>query len=112
MPCASARTWTPGGTLPSDPVPAAESPCTDSVDIATLLRAGHSIPDIIGYATTIFDPLFDFPAATFLRALVYFEAGTAPDVPDDMKRDLEAAVVLAAHEAIPTVEPFQASIRP
>jgi len=84
----------------------------DYVDIATLLRAGHSVPDIIGYATTIFDPLFDFPAATFLRALVYFEAGTAPDVPDHMKRELEAAVVLAAHEAIPTIQPFQASIRP
>ena len=84
----------------------------DYVDIATLLRAGHTVPDIIAYATTVFDPLFEFPAATFLRALVYFEAGTAPDVPDDMKRDLEAAVVLAAHEAIPTIEPFQASIRP
>lgn len=84
----------------------------DYVDIATLLRAGHSVPDIIGYATTIFDPLFVFPAATFLRALVYFEAGTAPDVPDDMKRDLEAAVVLAEHETIPTFEEFQTSIRP
>jgi hypothetical protein len=84
----------------------------DYVDIATLLRAGHSVPDIIGYANTIFDLLFEFPAATFLRALVYFEAGTASDVPDDMRRELEAAVVLAEHEAIRIFEPYGASIRP
>jgi hypothetical protein len=84
----------------------------DYVDIATLLRAGHRIPDIIGCATTIFDPLFEFPAATFLRALVYFGAGTAPDVPGEMKRELEAAVMQAEHEAIPTVEPYATAIRP
>jgi hypothetical protein len=84
----------------------------DYVDIATLLRAGHRVPDIIGYATAIFEPLFEFPAATFLRALVYFAAGTAPDVPGDIKRELEAAVVQAEHEAIPTFEPYGNSIRP
>ncbi len=84
----------------------------DYVDIATLLRGGHRLPDIIGYATTIFEPLFDFPAAAFLRALVYFEEGTASEVPDAMRRELEAAVVDAAHAIIPTVEPYSGSISP
>ena len=84
----------------------------DYVDIATLLRRGHRLPDIIGYATTIFEPLFEFPAAAFLRALVYFEEGTAPEVPDAMRRELEAAVVDAAHATIPTVEPYSGSISP
>lgn len=84
----------------------------DYVDIATLLRHGHRLQDIIGYATTIFDPLFAFPAATFLRALVYFEDGTAPDVPADMRRELEEAVKRAEREQIPAVDPYAVSIRP
>jgi hypothetical protein len=84
----------------------------DYVDIAALLRHGQRLPDIIGYATTIFEPLFEFPAAAFLRALVYFEEGTAPEVPDAMRRDLEAAVVDAAHATIPTVDPYSGSISP
>jgi hypothetical protein len=84
----------------------------DYVDLATLLRRGHRLADIIGYATTVFDPLFEFPGATFLRALVFFEDGTAPDVPDDMKRELEAAVKDAERAAIPVVEPYSELIRP
>ena len=84
----------------------------DYVDIATLLRHGQRLPDIIGYAATIFEPLFEFPAAAFLRALVYFEEGTAPEVADDMRRELEAAVIDAAHAIIPVHEPYSESISP
>ena len=84
----------------------------DYVDIATLLRNGHALPDIIGYAASIFDPLFEFPTATFLRALAYFEEGTAPDVPADVRRDLESAVRDVEHATIPTVEPYSRSILP
>jgi len=84
----------------------------DYVDIATLLRNDHVLPDIIGYATAIFDPLFEFPAAAFLRSLVYFDEGTAADVPEAMRRELEAAVVRAEREPIPTFESYSASILP
>jgi hypothetical protein len=84
----------------------------DYIDLAALLRAGHALTDIIGYATTIFAPLFDFPAAAFLRSLVYFEEGSAVDVPADTRRELELGVTRAASAAIPTVEPYGISIRP
>ncbi len=84
----------------------------DYVDIAALLDAGHALPDIIGYATTIFAPQFEFPAAAFLRSLVYFEEGTAADVPASVRNVLEAAVQLAEHAPIPVVTPFASSILP
>jgi hypothetical protein len=84
----------------------------DYFDIATLLRAGHRLPDIVGYALTIFGRQFEFPVPLFLRSLVYFEDGTAPDVPQDMQRELEAAVRAAWTEAIPNVEPYADSIAP
>ncbi|MHB8399819.1 MAG: nucleotidyl transferase AbiEii/AbiGii toxin family protein [Candidatus Limnocylindrales bacterium] len=84
----------------------------DYVDIATLLRNDQALADIIGYATAIFDPLFEFPAAAFLRSLVYFDEGTAADVPAAMKRELEAAVVRAEREPIPVFEPYSTSILP
>lgn len=82
----------------------------DYVDLATLLRSGHHLVDIIGYATTIFEPMFAFPAAVFLRSLVFFEDGTAPDVPAEMQRELEAAVERAWGETIPVVEPYASTI--
>ncbi len=84
----------------------------DYVDIATLLRHDQTLADIIGYATTIFDPLFEFPAAAFLRSLVYFNEGTAPGVPEEMQRELEAAVARTEREPIPVFEPYSASILP
>lgn len=84
----------------------------DYVDLATLLRDGHRLVDIIGYATTIFEPVFAFPAAVFLRSLVYFEDGTAPDVPAEMQRELEAVVERAWGEMIPIVEPYASRIAP
>jgi len=84
----------------------------DYVDIATLLRHGQTIPDIVGYAVTIFEPIFEFPAAVFLRSLAWFGDGTASDLPDDMKRELERAAVDAAHEEIPAVVPYSMSILP
>ena len=84
----------------------------DYVDIATLLRNDLVLADIIGYATTIFGPLFEFPAAIFLRSLVYFEEGTAPGIPDDMKRELEVAVAQTSRGQIPVVAAYASSIRP
>jgi hypothetical protein len=84
----------------------------DYVDIAALLRAGHSLTDVLGYATTVFEPLFEFPAAAFLRALVYFQEGTAGDVPPDMRRDLELAVTRASRAPVPKIEPYRPSILP
>jgi hypothetical protein len=84
----------------------------DYVDLATLLRDGHRLVDIVGYATTIFEPVFAFPAAVFLRSLVYFEDGTAPDVPAEMQRELEAVVERAWGETIPIVEPYATRIAP
>lgn len=84
----------------------------DYIDIAALLRAGHRLADIIGYATTIFDRRFVFPAPEFLRALVWFRDGTAPDVPQDIRRELEQAVHDLDLADIPHVEPYRASIVP
>ena len=84
----------------------------DYVDLTALLRADHALPDIVAYATTIFAPVFEFPAAAFLRSVVYFEEGSAVDVPTDVRRELELAVIRAATAPIPTVEPYGASIRP
>ena len=84
----------------------------DYVDIATLLRHGLTLPEIIGFATAIFEPLFEFPAAVFLRALAWFGDGTAADVPDDVRHELERAVVQAEHAEIPVVVPYSASIVP
>lgn len=84
----------------------------DYVDLAALLRAGHPLPEIVAYATTIFAPLFEFPAAAFLRSLVYFEEGSAVDVAPDVRHELELAITQAANAAIPTVEPYGDSIRP
>ena len=84
----------------------------DYTDIAALLRDGVTIPEIIGYATTIFEPMFPFPAAAFLRSLVWFGDGTAKDVPDELQRDLERAVAAVGWSDIPVVAPYAASILP
>jgi hypothetical protein len=84
----------------------------DHVDIATLLDAGHDLADIIGYATAVFDRLFAFPAPAFLRNLVWFRDGTAPDVPDGARRVLESAVREIDLADIPLVEPFRGTIAP
>jgi hypothetical protein len=84
----------------------------DYVDIATLIERGHGLTDIIGYATTVFDRQFAFPAPVFLRSLVWFRDGTAPDVPDTAKAVLETAVRDIDLADIPIVEPFRETIRP
>jgi len=84
----------------------------DYVDIAELIRAGHRLADIIGYATTIFDRLFVFPTPEFLRSLVWFRDGTAPDVPEDVRRELERAVHDLDLADIPLVGPHRPSITP
>ncbi|MGC8634117.1 MAG: nucleotidyl transferase AbiEii/AbiGii toxin family protein [Candidatus Limnocylindrales bacterium] len=84
----------------------------DYVDIARLIEEGHHLADIIGYATTVFDRLFAFPAPVFLRSLVWFQDGTAPDVPDGVRRLLESAVRAVDLADIPLVEPFRETIAP
>jgi hypothetical protein len=84
----------------------------DYADIAALLRAGITLPEIIGYAVTIFEPIIAFPAAVFLRSLAWFEDGTVRDLPGDIQRELEAAVASVVPEDIPVVAPFSSSILP
>ena len=84
----------------------------DYVDIATLLRAGHRLADVIGYATAIFDRRFAFPAPVFLQSLVWFGDGTAGDVPADVRRELEKAVHDLDLADIPLVEPYRPTIAP
>jgi hypothetical protein len=84
----------------------------DYVDIATLIDAGHELADVIGYAAAVFDRLFAFPAPVFLRNLVWFEDGTAPDVPADVRHLLERAVAAIDLAAIPLVEAFRDTIDP
>lgn len=84
----------------------------DYVDIAMLLRAGHRLADVIGYATTIFDRGFDFPAQVFLRSLVWFQDGTAGDVSTDIRSELEMAVHDLELAAIPLVQPYRPTIAP
>ena len=84
----------------------------DYVDIATLLRAGHRLADVIGFATTVFDRSFVFPAQAFLQALVWFGDGTAADVPPDVRRELERAVHDLDLADVPFVEPYRPTIAP
>jgi hypothetical protein len=84
----------------------------DYVDIAALLSAGHALADVIGYATAVFDRLFAFPAPVFLRNLVWFKDGTAPDVPADARLVLERAVAGLDLTDIPLVEAFRDTIDP
>lgn len=84
----------------------------DYVDIATLVRHGLTLPEVIAYATTIFAPIFEFPAAVFLRSIAWFGDGTAPDVPPDMQGELQRAAAAALHEEIPIVLPYSTWILP
>ena len=84
----------------------------DYVDLATLLRAGHRLADVIGYATAIFDRSFAFPTQAFLQALVWFGDGTAGDVPGDARGELERAVHDLDLADIPHVESFRPTIAP
>jgi hypothetical protein len=84
----------------------------DYVDIDALVRAGIELSDIIGCATTIFESSFVFPGALFLRSLVSFEDGTAPDVPQDARLRLETTVRAAWEEEIPVVEAYASHISP
>ncbi len=84
----------------------------DYLDIDELLGSDLTLPDMIGCATTIFEPSFVFPAALFLKCLVSFEDGTAPDVPAEVRARLEAAARDAWRSQIPVVEPFASRITP
>ena len=84
----------------------------DYVDIASLIESGHALADIIGYAAAAFDPLFIFPAPVFLRNLVWFNDGTAPDVSAASRAVLEAAVRGLDLTDIPLVEPWRGTIDP
>jgi hypothetical protein len=84
----------------------------DYVDIATLLDRGLRLPEIIAYATTIFDQRFAFPGELFLRSLVWFGDGTAGDVPATVQVQLRDAVRATSLSGIPVVSPYRTSIEP
>lgn len=84
----------------------------DYVDIAALLRHGLTLGQVIGYASTIFAPMFEFPTAVFLRSIAWFGDGTAGEVPADVQDELERAAVAALHEGIPYVMPYAPTIEP
>jgi hypothetical protein len=85
----------------------------DYFDVASLLQTGKmTLMDIVGYARTIFEPGFEFPVAVVLKALTWFEDGTTPDLTEEVKRYLRAAVADAYGQDVPIVEPYSASIAP
>ena len=84
----------------------------DYVDIAALLDRGLRLPEIIAYATTIFDQRLAFPAELFLRSLVWFGDGTAGDVPAPVQVQLRDAVRATSLSEIPVVRPYRTSIEP
>lgn len=84
----------------------------DYLDIDELLAPELTLPDIVGFATTIFEPSFVFPGALFLKCLVSLEDGTAPDVPADVRARLEDAVRDAWQSEIPVIGPFASRITP
>ncbi len=84
----------------------------DYVDIDGLLQAGQDLADIMGYATTVFAPSFIFPAGLFLKCLVSFEDGTAPDVPGEVRARLEGAAQAAWRVGVPIIDPFSSTIAP
>lgn len=85
----------------------------DYFDVASLLQSGRmTLMDIMGYARTIFEPGFEFPVAVVLKALAWFEDGTVPDLPDEIKGYLRLAVADAYRQDVPVVEPYSDSIAP
>lgn len=84
----------------------------DYVDIDELLRAGQDLPDVMAYAAAVFAPSFVFPAALFLKCLVSFEDGTAPDVPSDVRERLETAAQTAWRAGVPIIDPYARTIAP
>ena len=84
----------------------------DYADIGALLSRGHALADLIGYATTIFERQFPFPTAVLLQSLVWFEDGTAPDVPATLRRQLEVAVRKLRLADIPVVDAYRPTIAP
>ena len=84
----------------------------DYVDVAALLRHGLTLAQVIGYASTIFAPIFEFPTAVFLRSIAWFGDGTAGDVPADMQDELQRAAVASLRERIPYVMTYSATIEP
>lgn len=84
----------------------------DYADIGALLDHRHALADLIGYATTVFERQFPFPTAVLLQSLVWFEDGTAPDVPKALRRQLEAAVRNLRLADIPAVDPYRTTIAP
>lgn len=84
----------------------------DYVDVAVLLRHGLTLAQVIGYASTIFAPIFEFPTAVFLRSIAWFGDGTAGDVPADMQDELQRAAAVSLREGIPCVVTYSTTIEP
>jgi len=61
----------------------------DYLDIATLIDAGLSLPDIVAAAVAIFPGEVD--AISTMSAITYFEDGDAAAFPEPLKKELRAA---------------------
>jgi hypothetical protein len=61
----------------------------DYVDLASLLRAGITLPEALGAARVLYGETFS-PMIT-LKALGYFKDGDLPQLPDELKRLLSHA---------------------
>ena len=70
----------------------------DFLDIHALLKSGMSLEQALGHLEAI-HPVGTNAIIT-LKALVYFKGGDLDTLPDDLKRDLEAAV-RRAREVVP-----------
>jgi hypothetical protein len=70
----------------------------DYLDVATLLAAGLGLADGLSAALALYGP--SFPPEEALKALVFFNDGDLPELPNAVRRRLEAAVL--AVDALPS----------
>lgn len=62
----------------------------DYLDIATLLRKGESLSEMVGYAVAVYGK--DFPVAACLKSLVYFEPKELSSLGKQERAEIEKAV--------------------
>lgn len=80
----------------------------DYVDLASLLRAGITLPNALGAARALYGETFN-PMIT-LKALGYFKDGDLPQLPDELKRLLSRAA--SEVTTIPVIERRADNISP
>jgi hypothetical protein len=72
----------------------------DYEDIAALLSAGMTLPEIVAAAVAIFPGQVDY--ATTVSAITYFEDSEAKQFPEPLKKKLRAAALGASPVRVPT----------